>query len=33
MEVSGLTMSNKKKKLMMNIPLRSEDWDPFPSSQ
>jgi hypothetical protein len=33
MEVHRLTMSNRKKGLMMNIPIGSEDWDPFLSSR
>jgi hypothetical protein len=33
MEVHGLTMSDKKKGLMMNIHLGLEDWDPFLSSR
>jgi hypothetical protein len=32
MEVRGLMMSDKQNGLMTNIPLESEDWDPFPSS-
>jgi hypothetical protein len=32
MEVHGLAKSDKKKGVMMNIPLGLEDWDPFLSS-
>jgi hypothetical protein len=33
MKVYELTMSDKKKRLMMNIPLGSKDWDPFLGSR